>query len=127
MTDQRINVQTSFNANFCWELEYHLTEALINSAENRWETFWCDGICEPTINEHFTERDITSIKQISTVAWIGKGPCRQYKCQMIIMLGRRSRRKALRGLDISSCLPDVEMDDWFEVDVSNELVIIHLH
>jgi len=127
MTDQRINVQASFNIDFCWVLEYHLTEALINSAENKWESFWCDGIYEPTINEQFTERNITSIKQISTVAWMGKGSVHQYKCQMIIMLGRCSRRKALRGLDLSSCLPDVAMDDWFEVDVSNELVIIQLH
>ena len=127
MTDQRINVQTSFNIDFCWTLEYHLTEALINSAENKWDFFWCDGIHEPTINEQFTERNITSIKQISTMAWIGTDATRQYKYQMIIMLGRCSRRKALRGLDLSSCLPDVEMDDWVEIDIENLWITVQLN
>lgn len=125
MTDQRINVQTSFNTDFCWTLEYHLTEALINSAKDKWELLWCDGIDEPTINEQFTSRNITSIKQITTKAWIGTDGNGRY--DMIIKLGRCARRKALRGLNLETCLPDAESLDWVEIDLDNLWIEIRLN
>jgi len=121
MIDQRINVQASFNGDFCSVLEYHLTNALMNAAENKWESFWCDGVYEPEINQQFTARNITSIKQIITQAWIEIESDRQYKLEMTITLGRCSRRKALKGMDLSSCLPDAELSDWVEVDMEKFL------
>jgi hypothetical protein len=72
MTDQRINVQASFN-NLCSPLEYHLCDAFSNLQDNILKYFWCDGVDEPIINEQFTSRNITSIKQLTTKAWIGPG------------------------------------------------------
>lgn len=69
MTDQRINVQASFNGDFCRILEYHLTDALMNAAENKRKAFGCDGIYEPEIKQQFNARNITSIKQITTQAF----------------------------------------------------------
>lgn len=127
MTDQRINVQASFNGDFCSILEYHLTDALMNAAENKWDTFWCDGIYEPEISQQFTAGNITSIKQITTQACIGTGSDRQYKLEMTIMLGRCSRRRALKGMDLSSCMPDTGSDDWFEVDMESCWIGVRLN
>jgi hypothetical protein len=124
MIDKRINVQNSFNTNFCTLLEYHLSNAFGNSPDNVLKYYWCDGIDKPVINQQFTSNNITSIKLLTTRAWTGDGG--QHRYDMVIKLGRCSRRKALKGLDLADCLPDVESLDWVDIDVLNGLVILQL-
>lgn len=124
MTDQRINVQASFN-NLCSPLEYYLCAAFSNSPDNVLKYFWCDGIDVPVINEQFTSQNITNIKQIITKAWIGTDGNDRY--DMIIKLGRCSRRRALKGLDLEVCLPDSAFVDWVEIDVEDCLIVIKLN
>ena len=125
MKDQRIHVEASFNVNFCQVLEYHLSKAFKNSVDNVLKYFWCDGIDEPVIIKQFTERNITSMKKIVTQAWIGTTGQDRY--QMIIKLGRCSRRKALKGLDLKECLPDIAFEDWVEVDMKSCLIVVKLN
>ena len=125
MTDQRINVQTSFNPGFCQMLEYHLSKAFGSSPDNVLKYFWCDGVDEPVVNEQFTSRNITSIKEVYTQAWIG--PDGQDRYQMTIKLGRCSRRKALKGFSLNDCLPDVNTFDWVEIDTENCLIVLQLN
>jgi len=125
MTDQRINVQASFNDYFRSLLEFHLCDAFGDLQDNILKYFWCDGISEPAINEQFRSRNITSIKQIITKAWIGPDGNGRY--DMIIKLGRCSRRRALRGLNLKECLPDGEFEDWVEIDTENCLITIQLN
>ncbi|SHM89910.1 hypothetical protein [Mucilaginibacter sp. OK098] len=88
--------------------------------------YWgCDGVDEPAINEQFTSRTITSIKQIITKAWIGPRGSGRY--DMIIKLGRCSRRKALKGFSLENCLPDADSFDWVEVDVESCLIVVKLN
>lgn len=86
----------------------------MNAAKNKWEFSWCDGIYEPEINQQYTSRNITGIKQITTQAWIWIGSDRQYKLEMTITLGRCSRRKALKGTDLSRCQITLE-ENYFEL------------
>jgi hypothetical protein len=123
MTDQRINVQASFNK-LCPLLEYHLCAAFRNSPDNVLKYWGCDGVDEPIINEQFAARNITSIKQIVTKAWIGPGGTGRY--DMITKLGSHSRRRALKGLDLANCLPDVGLIDWLEIDVDECLIVVRL-
>jgi hypothetical protein len=109
MTDQRVHVKASFNTAFCQLLEYHLSKAFANSSDKKLKYFWCDGIDEPLIEQQFTSRNITSIKEITTQARLGSTG--QDKYQMIIVLGLCSRRRALKGEDISSCLPYTDIID----------------
>ena len=125
MTDQRINVQASFNGDFCSTLEYHLCDAFMTSTDNVLKYWGCDGVDKPIINEQFTSRNITSIKQIITKAWIGADGNGRY--DMVIKLGRCSRRRALKGLDLDDCLPDGAFADWVEVDVGNCLIVVKLN
>jgi len=125
MTDQRINVQASFNGDFCTELEYHLCRAFENSDDNVLRYVWCDGVDEAMIDEQFTSQNITSIKQIITKAWIGTHGNDRY--DMVIKLGQCARRKALKGLNIKSCLPDAELLDWVEIDLENLWIAIQLY
>lgn len=124
MTDQRINVQASFN-NLRSLLEYHLCDAFSNLQDNILKYFWCDGVDEPIINEQFTNRNITGIKQIITKAWIGPDGNGRY--DMIIKLGRCSRRRALKGLSLESSLPDADSFDWVEIDVEGCLITVQLN
>jgi hypothetical protein len=124
MNDQRINVQASFD-NLCLTLEYHLCAAFGNSPNKILKYWGCDGVDEPVINEQFTIRNITSIKQITTKAWIGH--LGQGRYEMIIKLGRCSRRKALKGLDLDDCLPDADSLNWVEIDEQNRLIVISLN
>ncbi|TFF33378.1 hypothetical protein [Mucilaginibacter psychrotolerans] len=124
MTDKRVNVQASFNAFFRSQLEYRLTYAFGNLDDNILKYFWCDGIYEPLINVDFTSRNITSIKKITTWAWIGTKGEHQYI--MIIKLGRRSRRRALKGSDLSDCMPEADKFDWVDIDVVNQVITLQL-
>ncbi len=124
MTDQRIKVQVSFNKNFCSILEYFLSAAFTTSTNTILKYWGCDGIYEPVINEQFTNRNITTIKQVTTKTWIGVDGNSQY--DMIIKLGRRSRRKALKGLDLVDCLPNVEFADWVNVDMERAIIAVQL-
>jgi len=126
MTDQRINVQASFNGDFCMELGYHLGRALENSDDNVLKYIGCDWIDTPIINEQFTSRNIASIKQIFTKAQI-IGDYGAGRYNVIIKLGRCARRKALKGLNIESCLPDAESLDWVEIDLENLWIEIRLN
>lgn len=124
MIDKRINVQAAFNADFRSTLEFHLGVAFANLDNDELSTFWCDGIYEPLIFEHFNSGNITSINKLITWAWIGPSARDQYV--MTIKLGRRSRRRALKGLDLNSCLPDVNSFSWVYIDVANQLITIQL-
>jgi hypothetical protein len=124
MEDKRTNVQAAFNADFRITLEFHLGDAFGNLDDDELNAFWCDGIYEPIIFERFTSRNITSVNKITTWAWIGPTAGDQYI--MIIKLGQRSRRRALKGLDLSGCLPDAKSFDWIDIDVSNKLITIQL-
>jgi hypothetical protein len=124
MDDKRLNVLTSFNADFRVRLEYRLSEAFAKLDDNGLSCFWCDGIYEPLINEHFTHKNITSINTLSTWAWIG--PMAQDQYVMTIKLGRRCRRRALKGLDLSCCLLDANSFDWVDIDVKNKTITIEL-
>jgi hypothetical protein len=125
MTDQRINIQASFNGDFCQSLEYHLCAAFATSTDIILKYWGCDGVDEPIINEQFTSRNITSIKQIITKAWIGADGNGRY--DMIIKLGRCSRIKALKGFSLESCLPDADSFDWVKIDVEGRLIVVKLN
>lgn len=111
---------------FCTVLEYHLCKAFENSGDNVLRYIGCDGVSEPAIEEQFTSRNITSIKQVITKAWMlgvrGSGPY-----DIMIKLGRRARRKALKGLSLEDCLPDAEALDWMEIDLENCWIVIQLN
>jgi len=125
MIDQRLNVQASFDQNFCHALSFHLTEALMNACTDKFNCLWCDGILAPEVYEQFTSRNITSIKFLVTRAWIGvRGNTPLYV--MKIKVGRCSRRRALKGLDLDDCLPDADTFDWIEIDVENREIALQL-
>lgn len=65
------------------------------------------------------------MKKIVTQAWIGTTGQDRY--QMIIKLGRCSRRKALKGFDLKKCLPDIAFEDWVEIDVKRCLIVVKLN
>lgn len=123
-TDQRENVAASFNIDFLAWLEYYLSGALQNSTERRLKYLWCDGIDDPPIHEKFSARNITSMKQIETMAWFGETGQDRYK--MILQLGRWSRKRALKGRDLRECLPETDAVNWVEVDELNYSVTIKL-
>ena len=124
MTDQRINVQTSLNS-LCLPLEYHLCAAFANSSHSVFKYLWCDFIDQPVINELFTVKNITSIKQVTTKALIGTNGSSRY--DMIIKLGPCSRRKALRGLNLNDCLPDAALSEWIEIDIQDCFIVLQLN
>lgn len=124
MIDKRINVQAAFNADFRSTLEFHLGAAFANLDNDELSAFWCDGIYEPLIFEHFTSRNITSINKLMTWAWIGPSARDQYV--MTIKLGRCSRIRALKGFDLNTCLPDAYSFDWVDIDVANQVITIQL-
>lgn len=125
MTDQRTNVQTSFNDDFCSWLEHYLSRAFENSGDNILKYLWCDGVDEPVINEQFTSVNIGNVEQITTIAWIGSDGVDRY--DMVIKLGRNARRRALMGLSIEICSPDAELQDWVEIDLENLRIEIQLY
>jgi len=117
-------IEKSFNQDFCNELEYHLSRTLSNTANNKFEVFWCDGVQMPDENQLLMDHVITA-KQIITKAWVGKNGQGIY--DMIIKFGEAAIKACFAGNSLSTCLPDDHSAEWITIDPSNNVIELQLN
>ncbi|MCQ6960133.1 UPF0158 family protein [Mucilaginibacter aquariorum] len=117
-------IKQSFNQNFCYELEYHLTRAFENAPDPEISKIWCDGVLMPFEDRQLQRENVFSTQKIETEAWIVMTENEKY--QMTIKLGKRSIKKCKEGLPLSDCLPDENSLKWISFDTKNKCIELQL-
>jgi hypothetical protein len=117
-------IKQSFNQNFCYELEYHLTRAFENAPDPEISKIWCDGVLMPSENRQLQRENVFSTQKIETEAWMVMTENEKY--QMTIKLGKRSIKKCREGLPLSDCLPDENSLKWISIDRENKSIELQL-
>jgi len=109
---------------FCTFLEYHLSRSFKFSGEESTRSIWCDGIALPSDENDYSIKSINDKRHILTRAYLGKDGQEQYT--MMILFGNKALSRYARGLDIKNCIPEIEENDWYEIDTTNKKIIIQL-
>jgi hypothetical protein len=117
-------VKESFNADFCVQLEYHLTRTFANSEDKNLKGFWCDGVSMPAIESQLTKKSVTDTRKIVTKACLGYDG--QGEFEMTIHFGQRSLSRYAKGSDLSDCLPREDSMDWITVDIEQKKIELQL-
>lgn len=110
------------NEQFLAHLEFEITKALSNSINPELKGFWCDGIVLPTNENEYSKKVINDKRLLNLKAFIGKSGQEDYK--MTLHFGRKSLSKIQRDLDIESCIPNSENDEWIKIDTLNKEIVI---
>ena len=108
------------NKDFLELLEYQLTKALTISQNSQLKGFWCDGILLPSENE----KKLLKTKQVLMTAFLGKDG--QDKYDLTLKFGVNSLNNYANCLSLFSCVPNPDMKDWFNIDVSSKTIIVQL-
>ena len=118
-------IETPFNKDFCYKLEFRICHEFENLKDTALKGFWCDGVLwEPSIESQLTKKYVNDKRQIVTKAWIGKTGQTEY--QTTIYFGKKSLSKYAKGIDLTDCIPEEGSEDWIEIDVVNKTLGIKL-
>ena len=116
--------QHMLHKDFCTFLEYHLTKTFSNSNDPLIKELWCDGILLPTNENDYSKKSINENREVTLKAFIGKEGQDEYS--MLMKFGNKSLSKYARDLDIKNCVPGIEENSWYEMDVLTKKIIIQL-
>lgn len=117
-------IKQSFNQDFCYELEYHLTRTFQNSHDPEINKLWCDGVLMPSEDKQLQRENVYQTRKIETEAWIVTTTDEKY--QIIIKLGKLSIKKCEEGLQLSDCLPDEDSLNSFSINKEKKSVELQL-
>lgn len=111
----------AFNQAFCEQLEYAITKQLPQSNQGEVSKYFCDGI----EYQHYSKKEVNDRRRITTRIWLGKDGQVSYEAR--IELGKYALRGYARGADMTDCIPDDHIDEWFEIDEERRMVNIKLY
>ena len=112
------------NQDFCAYLEYAITLALANSANDQKKHCWCDGILLPDDQSEYSQKSINDRRKLTLTAHFGVDG--QDQCEMILKFGKKSLSLYARNLDLKACIPSRENDDWITIDEHSGSIIVDL-
>jgi len=126
MTKAEQNIKTTFNEEFCTQLEYRICQELENIEKPELKGYWCDGISWSVNELYLTKKYINDNRKIDTKAWIGKDGQTEFKAT--INFGKKALSKYSKGMDLIGCIPDIESQiEWIKIDIKNRTVEIRLN
>ena len=109
---------------FCTFLEYKLGEAFQKSNRESVRGFWCDGVLLPDTKADYSKKSVNDNRQVVMTAYIGVTGQDIY--ELTLKFGKKALSRYARNLDISECLPDPEIDDWWDIDVKHRAIWVQL-
>ena len=108
---------------FCEFLEYEISKALSNYANDKVRHFWCDGILLPTFDNEYSRKFVHDNKKVKLTAFIG--PTGQDKYELTLYFGDKALSKYASDLDISVCFSNSD-NNWFDIDFVKRKISIQL-
>ncbi len=130
MIEKLKSFYSSFNEDFCLQLEARLGMAFANSKDDELIHFWCDGISwAPFIRDednwkYLNYENIRKSRKIATIAWLGITGQDQY--ELTIMIGEQALKKYSYGESIIDCIPEAETTEWVAIDTENGAITVRL-
>ena len=121
---------SSFNQEFCTELEFGLCAVFQNSDVEGINGFWCDGVSHsPYYNddvniEYLKPERVLNDKIIKTTAWLGVSVQDVY--EMTIKLGKKAQKNYSEGESLKNCLPTDDSMKWVKLDIENRKIQVSL-
>lgn len=112
------------DSEFCKFLEHVISMAFVNSTNDRFKHFWCDGVLLPTFENQYSKKFVNDNRQITLTAFAGL--LGQDKYELILKFGNKALSKYTRDLDISECVPNSENKNGFEFDIERRKISIQL-
>jgi hypothetical protein len=112
------------NQHFLEDLEFATTKALSNTINPETKGFWCDGILLQFNENEYSKKTINDKRHLILKAFIGIDG--QDKYMMTLHFGRKSLSKIQRDLDLKSCFPNSDNDEWVKIDTLKKEIIIKL-
>jgi hypothetical protein len=109
---------------FCEFLEYEISKAFTNSTNDIVKHFWCDGVLLPTFENEYSKKFVNDNRQIIMTAFIGLSG--QDKYELTLKFGNKALSKYARDLDISECVPTLDNNNWFDIDIERQKILIQL-
>lgn len=109
---------------FCDFLEYELCRAFENSDKEKVKGFWCDGVLLSETDDSYSKKYVNDNKKVRFRAFIGKDGQSEYG--LILKFGKKALSRFARGLDIKECIPKQNIDDWFDIDIDNNIIELQL-
>jgi len=109
---------------FCDFLEYELCRAFENSDKENIKGFWCDGVLLTETADSYSVKYVNDNRKVKLKAFIGKDGQTEYG--MVLKFGNKALSRFTRGLDIKECIPRQFNDNWFDIDLKNNMIEIQL-
>jgi hypothetical protein len=104
-------------------LQIKISEAFANSENERVKHFWCDGVLAGFDHE-YEKKQVNDNRRIAMKAFCGNTG--QEKYDLILIFGRKALSRYARGLDISECIPNSPSNEWFDIDILKQQMVIQL-
>lgn len=113
---------------FLVSLEYEISYALENAAENRKNSYWCDGIYLPASANDFSPEKVSETRKINLRAAMPKGQYeeKEFWFDLVLKFGNQSLERYSGGKCIADCIPDTNSADWIELDAENKIIEVQL-
>ncbi|MCC7246159.1 MAG: hypothetical protein IT269_10810 [Saprospiraceae bacterium] len=124
MTLPQIATLAMINQEFLEKLEYSISKALSNSSDKALKSIWCDGILMPDLEGNLVQKTIHDTRAVEVTALMGRDGQDSYK--MILRFGDKSVSRNARNLDLLTCIPNTDSDDWIIIDEHRKEVEIIL-
>ena len=107
---------------FCSDLEWKI--GFHDSPDPRVRGFWCDGVLLPDNPAEYSLKTVNDKRQITLTAYIGRTGQDIY--QLVLLFGPKALSRYARGLNILECIPDLENEDWWDVDIEQRILWLQL-
>lgn len=99
---------------FCAYLEYEISRALEQLADDDLKGYWCDGVLS-LVNNDYSVKAINRSREIILKAFIGQDGQSEYA--LILKLGNKAFSRYSRNLDIKECMPDMQSRGTWNIDI----------
>lgn len=109
---------------FCEYLEYEICKAFKHSDNDQIKGFWCDGILLNETDSSDSHKFVNDHKQVMLKAFIGKDGQTEY--ELTLKFGNKALSRYARNLDIKECIPDLDKQNWFTIDIEQKKIELQL-
>ena len=107
---------------FCDFLEYEICKAFKRSEDKAVKGFWCDGIAFSQPDSCYSQKFVSDNREIKLKAFIGTDGQTEY--ELTLKLGNRALSQFAKNLDIKTCLPKPDKQNWFNIDLKRNKIEI---
>lgn len=109
---------------FCEFLEYWICKVFQYLNDEATRGCWCDGVVLAQSESYYSQKFVNDNRAVQLKAFIGKDGQSEY--ELILKFGNKALSRYARNLDIKVCLPELHIENWFDIDIDRKKIQIQL-